>query len=201
MNYCIEKDISARELATNANYLKPFQQKLLRQDQSMLNVVNEDPNDLARKATATASAETSDGPASAAIDGINRNIEDGKSHQWQAPMNGGQPWLELKWSSPQQVNTVELTFDTGLHRFLRISGQAVVMKGQVRGPQPETISDYKVEGLLNGKVVHTAFASGNYYRKVSHKFDRIRIDTLRLTVISTHGDDLARVFEVRCYNE
>src|SRR5690606_34083693 len=183
------------------NHIKPFQQILLRQDQSILNVPNEDPNDLARRATVTASTETDEGPASAVIDGINRNIEDGKTHQWQAPMSSGQPWVELKWTSPQTINSVEFTFDTGLHRFLRISGQAVVMQGQVRGPQPETISDYKIEGLLNGRVVHTEFASGNYYRKVSHVFNSIRIDALRLTVIKTNGDELARLFEIRCYNE
>ena len=201
MSYCLEKSISARELATTDRYLKDYQQRMVRQDQSILNVPNEDPKDLARKSTVSASAETTDGPANAVIDGINRNVEDGKTHQWQAEMNGGQPWIELKWSSPQTINTVEFTFDTGLHRFLRISGQAVVMKGQVRGPQPETISDYKIEGLLNGRVVHTEFASGNYYRKVSHVFDSIRIDALRLTVIKTNGDELARLFEIRCYNE
>lgn len=201
MNYCINHSISGRQLATTTNHIKPFQQILVRQDQSILNVPNEDPNDLARRATVTASTETDEGPASAVIDGINRNIEDGKTHQWQAPMSSGQPWVELKWTSPQTINTVEFTFDTGLHRFLRISGQAVVMQGQVRGPQPETISDYKVEGLLNGNTIHTIFASDNYYRKVAHKFDEIKIDTLRITVFKTNGDDHARIFEVRCYHE
>lgn len=201
MNYCIEHSISGRQLATTTNHIKPFQQLLLRQDQSMLDVRNEDPNDIALKASVTASDQTSEGPAESVIDGVNRNVEDGKSHQWQAPMSGKQPWIQLNWTSPQNINTIELTFDTGLHRFLRISGQASVMKGQVRGPQPETISDYKIEGLLNGTVVHTEFVSDNYYRKVSHKIDDMRINALRITVIKNHGDELARLFEVRCYNE
>lgn len=201
MNYCIANSINARELATTDQYIKHLQQKLLRQDQSILNVVNSDEKDLARKAKVTASKATKEGAPENVIDGVNRKLEDGKTHQWQAEMAGGNPSIELKWSLPLSINTVEFTFDTGLNRFLRISGQKYVMDDQIRGPQPETISDYKIECLLNNVVVHSEFISDNYYRKVSHVFNPTKVDTLKVTVFKTHGDPLARIFEVRCYNE
>ncbi|WP_236974633.1 FAD-dependent oxidoreductase [Membranihabitans maritimus] len=201
MNYCLKRSISSRELATTDTVLKDFQQKLLRQDQSILNVVNEDGDDLARKASLSFSSETEEGPAKFIIDGYNRKVEDGKSHQWQAEMNGGQPWVELRWNSPVNLNTVELTFDTGLNRYLRISGQKVVMENQIRGAQPETVSDYRIEFFYNKKLVYSDFISNNYYRKVSHEFKEIKTDALRITIFKTHGDPLARIFEVRCYNE
>lgn len=201
MNMCIDKSIDARELATTDQHIENLQQKLLRQDQSILNVVNKDDKDIARKAKVTASDATKEGAAGNIIDGINRNVQDGKTHQWQAEMNSKHPSIELKWSMPQTINTVEITFDTGLNRFLRISGQKYVKDDQIRGPQPETISDYKVEGFLNGEVVYEQFFSDNYYRKVSHLFSQVRMDALKLTVFKTHGDPLARIFEIRCYDE
>lgn len=201
MSYCLANSITPRQLSATDRWITDFKQLLLRQDQSLLNVVNKDENDLARKAKVTASDETMKGPAQNVVDGYNRNVEDGETHQWQSEMKNGQPWIALKWSSPKKINTVECTFDTGLQRYLRISAQKVVMDQSLRGPQPETISDYKIEGLLNGKVVLSRFVSDNYYRKVSHEFETVEVDTMNITVFKTHGDPLARLFEVRCYHE
>src|SRR5690606_39948254 len=48
MSYCLEQSISARELATTDRYLKDYQQIRVRQDQSILNVPNEDPKEIGR---------------------------------------------------------------------------------------------------------------------------------------------------------
>ena len=87
----------------------------------MLGVKNEDSRDLARTATVKASSETKDGAAAQILDGINRNVMDGKTHQWQADMQGGSPWIELTFDKPVKLNTIQLTFDTGLHRRLLLS--------------------------------------------------------------------------------
>src|SRR5690606_30515884 len=84
----------------------------------MLNVKNQDPDDLALQANVSASDEIKGFEANQVIDGINRDIQDGKSHQWRARVTSGQePWIQLAWNSPITVGQIEFTFDTGLNRF------------------------------------------------------------------------------------
>ena len=165
----------------------------------MLGVVNADPADLARRARVKASHETKEGAAAQIIDGVNRDVRDGKTHQWQAAMGQGETWIELSWDKAIELSCVECTFDTGLHRFLRISGEKAVLKRQVRGPQTETLADYKVEARLGNRVVFEEYVSNNFLRKVVHHFVVVKADAVRITALKTHGDPLARIFEVRCY--
>lgn len=197
--YCIQKNITPKALCANSTQIADLQQLLLRQDQSLLGVSNADPNDLARTAQVKASAETADGKAMNVIDGINRNIADGNSHQWRADISAGEVWIELQWKKPVDLATIECTFDTGLNRFLRISGEKSVMKNQVRGAQPETVSDYKIESRLGDKIVHEAYVKNNFLRKVVHQMPKIKVNSVRILVQKTHGDKLAKIFEIRCY--
>lgn len=197
--YCVQKNITPKALCANPKQVSDLQQLLLRQDQAVLGVSNTDPNDLARKAQVKASSETNDGKAINVIDGINRDIADGSSHQWRADISAGEVWIELQWSKPVDITTIELTFDTGLNRFLRISGEKSVMKNQVRGVQTETISDYKIEGRMGDKVVHETNIKSNYLRKVVHQIPKTKVNSVRILVQKTHGDKLARIFEIRCY--
>src|SRR5690606_11287739 len=177
-----------------------LQQLLLRQDQALLGVRNEDPADKALRARVSASDATAEGPASQVIDGINRDVQDGKTHQWQAPVSQT-PWIELRWERAETLGRIECTFDTGLNRFLRLSGQAWVLKNQIRGYQPETVSDFKLEVYQGDQVVYETFIEKNYLRKFVHDFPAVQGDRMRLTVHQTHGDPLARIFEIRCYEQ
>tara|TARA_R110002124_G_scaffold223719_1_gene389014 strand:- start:561 stop:1208 length:648 start_codon:yes stop_codon:yes gene_type:complete len=198
-SYAITNHLAPTQVGNQAKHTQSLQQLLLRQDQGILGVVNEDQKDLARKAKVTASTETADGPATAIIDGINRVVQDGKTHQWQAKIEENTPWIALKWDTAVKLNTIQLTFDTGLNRYLRISPQDWVYNKQIRGAQPETIADYTIELLKNGTVVHSIPVKNNYLRLVKHDFKEQNIDTVRIKVQKTNGDPLARIFEVRCY--
>ncbi len=200
MWYCLKESVTPATLCTDKSRINHLQQILLRQDQAILGVANNDENDIARSAVVKASHETAEGKAVSVIDGINRDIRDGKVHQWQADMDTGEPWIELVWNSLQNIGTIECTFDTGLNRYLRISpSQAVLDMNQVRGPQPETISNYKIEARLKGQVVYEKYMTNNYLRKVVHSFPQVKADSIRISVQTTNGDKLARVFEIRCY--
>ncbi len=201
MHYAVSKKMTGRQIVNSAADITALRQTLLRQDQSMVSIVNQDKSDLALTASVTASGEEDGHGAVSVLDGVNRDIKDGKSHQWRAKVDSGTtPWISLKWNSPVKVSSVEFTFDTGLNRYLRISGQAAVMKNQVRGRQPETVADFKIEGLLNNKVVYSDFVADNYYRKYRHQFPSVTIDSLKITVTKTNGDKFARIFEIRCYS-
>jgi len=197
--YCLQQKLALRKLTTDKVRLKVFQQLLLRQDQSILGLRNEDVNDLARSAKVTASSETEKGSAQFVIDGVNRIIDDGQSHQWQAPISESLPFIELKWDREVSVGKVILVFDTGLHRYLRISPQDVVYQNQIRGAQPETISDYTISVDNGNEWMPIVQVEGNYQRRVEHIIGPVSTNRLRLTVIKTNGDSLARLFEIRCY--
>ena len=100
-----------------------------------------------------------------------------------------------------KFNTIQLVFDTGLHRTLRISGEDRVYHMQERHAQPETVADYKIEARNRNKMTPLVEAKDNYQRLVEHKFQPTEADAIRITVQRTNGDALARIFEVRCYME
>lgn len=199
--YCNKFALAPTQLVKSTKHIHTLQQILLRQDQGLLDVVNQDTNDLARQASVTASSETTDGRAMQVIDGINRDIKDGKTHQWKAELSKGEQWIELKWSSPKKINRIEITFDTGLNRFLRISPQDGVYNNQIRRAQPETLADYVIDGSLKQNKTRLVSKQNNFLRKVVHHFNTAEIDTLRLTALKSNGDELARIFEIRCYME
>ncbi len=197
--FCAREKMLPRALVGDAPAMKRFQQMLLKDDQSLLGVTNEDPLDLARQAAVTASAETYEGPARSVIDGWNRHPGEGVSHQWQAPMESGEPWLELRWPVPKPLALVQITFDTGLHRGLFLSGQDSAYLPQIRQPQPETVAAYTLEAWCDGAWKTLAEETNNVLRLVRHRFEPVDTEALRIRVRRTHGDPLARVFEVRCY--
>ncbi|PRD45506.1 FAD-dependent oxidoreductase [Sphingobacterium haloxyli] len=201
MAYCLKEELSPRDLFHNKEHLKRYQQILRRQDQSLLGIKNEDEQDLARKAKVSASEEDLDGEAAQVIDGFDRDVQDGKSHQWRAVMEENTPWVELRWSKMQQIGCIECTFDTGLDRFLRLSSEAVVQQKQIRGYQPETVSDLKIEVKRDSQVVYETFIKENYLRKFVHHFSVVQGDAVRVTVHKTHGHHQARIFEIRCYDQ
>jgi hypothetical protein len=201
MAYCTQHQILPNQLANQEKSMSELQQILLRQDQAILGVQNEDEKDLARQAKVKASAETQDGLAVHVIDGVNREVNDGNSHQWRAEISNEEPWIELSWDRPVRLNQVQLTFDTGLHRHLRISPQDTVYFNQERCPQPETVADYTIEAKCKDEMTLLTSVQNNYLRRVEHTFDPVEAESIRIKIQKTNVDPLARVFEVRCYLE
>lgn len=199
--YCNTNGILPKEVGNQQSHFTKLQQMLLRQDQPILGIINEDENDLARMAEIKASSETPDGAAINIIDGYNRDIKDGNSHQWRADMKLAEPWIELKWNMRVKINQIQLVFDTGLHRFLRISPEDNVYSDQIRGPQPETISDYTIDAKIGSVSKRIVAVKNNYLRRVVNTFEPLEVDSIRITVQKTNGDPQAKLFEVRCYFE
>ncbi len=197
--FCVKENLTPRKLYENKTKLKEYQQVLLRQDQAILKVKNEDNLDLAKQAKVTASAELAGFEAKKVIDGYNRDVQDGDSHQWRASLASGEQYIELSWNKPHNLKFVEFTFDSGLNRHLRLSGEASVMKNQKRGRQPEMLMDYNLE-LYNGStLVKKEEVTENILRKVVHSFEGISADRVRLVAKKAQEDENARVFEIRCY--
>ncbi|MBI5283109.1 MAG: FAD-dependent oxidoreductase [Candidatus Solibacter usitatus] len=195
---CVKARVGPRELARDRKHVAALQQTLLRDDQSLRGVRNEDPLDLARqaRASASASAEEPGGEAAKALDGLVRDIPGKETHQWTGRMAAGGAWIELRWEKPVAISEVQITFDTGFQRELTLSSQDSAMRGVIRGPQPETARDYRV--LAGGAEV--AAVQGNHQRLRRHRFASVTTDRVRLHIAATNGSDMARVFEIRCYS-
>ncbi len=197
--FCVKENLTPRQLYQNKAKLKAYQQLLLRQDQAILKVKNEDKLDLALQAKVTASSELPGFEAKKVIDGFNRDVQDGDSHQWRASLASGEQYIELSWTKAQTLKHVEFTFDSGLNRHLRLSGEASVMKNQKRGRQPEMLMDYAVELYKGNTLVKKEEVTENIQRKVVHSFDNVSADRVRLVAKKAQEDQNARVFEIRCY--
>lgn len=193
--------LSPREIYTSKEQLTKLQQTLLRDDQSINNLRNEDAADLARIAKISASSAVEGFPAAAVIDGVVRDFPGGTNHRWSGELLDGNASLEMKWDSPQKISSVQLTFDTGFQRELTLSSSNGLNNGIIRAPQPETVRDYRLLGKPAGSDKWQLLdeVQGNHQRLRRHQFETIALQAIKLEVTATNGDKLARVFEVRCY--
>lgn len=206
-NNCLPRDI-----VQLPEVLRAAQQRLLREDAYLIGLLNQDEADLARKATVTASSEQQAGPATNLLSGQTRAVHGVKgapagrsnasTHRWMSdPAHGLPASIELRWPSPIAPTSLQLIFDTGMHRALTLSHSDSYVERMKWGvPQPETVRDYRIEieSPLGWKTVEEV--SGNYQRRRVHALpEGTSTSALRLTITATNGIDHARIFEVRVY--
>jgi hypothetical protein len=203
---CVETRVLPRDLARDARQVAKLRQALLRDDQTIKGLTNQDPLDLARQAAVTASAESGAARAALVLDGHLRDIPDKKGdpaevHHWAAAVGSGHPaWVELRWDHPQRVREVQITFDSGFKRQLTLSAQESQQVNLLRAAQPETVKEYTVLArLADGTERILATVRNNFQRLNRHRFDPVEVQSVRIEVQATNGDPLARIFEVRCY--
>ncbi len=195
---CASKKIPPPEL--RKHHIGELQQRLLRDDQSIRAVGNQDRLDLARTAKISASSHLEGADPIHVIDGEVRDTPGQWSHRWGAEMADGGQWIELSWDEPVTISEIQITFDTGFHRQLTLSASDSASRNIIRGPQPETVSDYTLSITdSDGTRREIANVEGNYQRLRRHHFEARSIRSLRLHVNATHGSPHIRVFEIRCY--
>jgi len=177
------------------------QQILLKDDAFLPGIRNEDADDLAQFACAEAHEECETHPASAVLDGTTRATPetlgpwaDGGSHQWRSRSLPAD--LHLCWRYPVPLREVHVTFDSGLDRSLMLTMSDHYNGRQLRGPQPEVVSDYEL--IADGTTLLRV--KGNMHRKRVHRLpEPVRVEKLTLRIHATHGCSEARVFELRGY--
>lgn len=219
--FAINKGTEPGTLPSNARAMQVIQQQLLRDDALLLGCRNEDSRDLARQARITASSEQANGPASSVIDGWTRALASPSknysespigappdrfpegTHRWMSePSEGFPAWICFSWSKPVPISSVELIFDTGMHRLLTLSMADGYTKRMLWGkPQPETARDYAIKSKVheNWETIHEEYA--NHQRHRIHKLDRsIETNGLKIQFMNTNGIDHARLFEARIYS-
>ncbi|MCP5120097.1 MAG: FAD-dependent oxidoreductase, partial [bacterium] len=204
---CVRDDVTPRGIYENKALLNELQQTLLRDDQTIRHRTNTDPKDLARKAAVTCSGEDGEARAALVIDGHLRDYphrEKGKPkeiHHWERKLESEGAWIELSWTEPQRIREIQITFDTGFKRFLRLSASKRVREATIRAPQPETVRDYKVLYRAAGAsgLAELATVEGNYQRVNRHRVEPVEAESVRIHVLADNGDPAARICEIRCY--
>ncbi|MBN1854093.1 MAG: FAD-dependent oxidoreductase [Pirellulales bacterium] len=197
---CANAGIAPRQLVQDKKRLVEFQQILLRDDQTIVGARNEDPADMARQAEISASGSIKGAEPRHVIDGFVRDMPGQTEHLWAAKMADTGAWIELAWPEPRQLGQVQITFDTGFQRLLRLTAMASYSPKIIRGPQPETVRDYELFYQDAAGQVHTLTqVTGNHLRLVRHAFSPVMAKSVRLQITATNGSDTARIFEIRCY--
>ncbi len=196
---CNEKGVLPAQL--RKAHIHELQQRLLRDDQSIRKVTNQDPDDLARIASVSASDHLEGAEPQHIIDGKVRDVPTQWDHRWGAKAIDGGQWIELAWDDPVLLDEIQITFDSGFHRQLTLSASDGASRNIIRGPQPEMVKDYQISfvddsGARQGLVD----IEGNYLRLRRHRFAAIQLRSLRLHALTTHATEQIRVFEIRCYN-
>ena len=208
----VQRGIEPCDLVASAETIHTIQQRLLRDDCFLIGRTNEDPDDLARRATVTASSEQASGAAIQVIQGQTRGVHGEKgappdrrvaaSHRWLSDPAAGLPaTLELAWDSAILPREIQLIFDTGQHRHLTLSHHDGYTARMIWGrPQPETVRDYTVSGYADANWIPLVNVNGNYHRRRVHHLEcECAVSKLRIVVSATNGLDHARICEVRVY--
>lgn len=99
--------------------------------------------------------------------------------------------LDLTWQQPVKFNTILLTFDTNTGRRENLP----------LFRYPDCVKDYDLQAHSGGGWKTIASGRGNYMRRCSHRFETIQTDRLRLNVLAANGAPMARVYEMRVYEE
>jgi hypothetical protein len=201
---CAREGLNPRDLYEKKTLLSELRQTLMRDDQTIRDGVNEDPKDLARKATVKASGYERDAKPELVVDGVTRDIPGAtrpEIHRWTERLGDDGAWIELEWDAPQTISEVQITFDTGFQRELTLSAATSVQENLIRGPQPETVRDYKLSYKpdASSEPVELASVAGNHQRLRRHRFDAVQAKAVRVHVTSANRGAQARIFEIRCY--
>lgn len=111
---CIAKNTTPKGLYQNN--LADLQQQLMKEGAYLIELPNQDPNDLALRASVKASTELT--PATEAINGYSRArlpvtlpYAETRLNAWIPDTLSGKPeWLEVSWPTPQTFNVVHVSF-------------------------------------------------------------------------------------------
>jgi hypothetical protein len=195
---CVARGCLPRDVA--AEHIRELQQALVRDDVYIVDRRVADPWDLPQAGKVTASSEAPGSPASAVLNGVTR-CRGGQTNQWSsAPEQPLPQWIEVRLPAARWVSEVHLTFDTGFERPLTLTHSDWFNRRIVRGPQPETVREYRVLGQAaeGEEWIPLAGDSSNYQRKRIHPVS-CKLQAIRVTVEATNGDPQARLYEIRAY--
>lgn len=195
---CVDAGVTPSELRADKSMLRKLQQTLIKDDQTILGLKNEDSADLARSASASASESIDASSPANVLSGVNIDTPKGVENKWVATASS-QPTLSLSWKSPVKISKAQFTFDGGNVELAQTHSD-YLLKNMHRGAQKELVRDFDVSAVLpDGKEKVLARVRGNFQRLVRCDFEPVQAVGLKTKILATNGSPKATVREVRVY--
>lgn len=179
-------------------HIEELRQQLLKDDCYIPGAKNHDPFDMALGAKITVSSEKKGFEGINVISGVSRSVGDVSNIWVSLGMRKDGEWISLSLKEKKKVNEVRLTFDPDLSEERCISVSKAFLEKEPIGVAKQLVKDFKVELLLDGKVVAEKTINGNYQRLRIVEI-KGEADEVKVSVLSTNGDKDARIFEIRIY--
>ena len=185
----VRDNLTVRE---NIKNIKEIQQLLLRNGCYIPNVKNEDPLDLAQKATVISDF----GIPQNVINGISRPEGD-NSNMWEAPISEN-PYLSLSFEKAQGIKEIDITLDSNLSVEIMPSLSKWHHVRQAYSVPDTILKDFTVEAFCGDESVFKKEIYDNYQRRVIINAD-VSCNKIVITPTATRGCENARICEVRIY--
>jgi hypothetical protein len=175
-------------------HMAELQQVLLKNDQAIPKVANQDTRDLGQAATISASSEQGEASKPAnVVNGFAHPVNEKETNMWESSPKETLPqWIELKLDKPAKVGAIQCTFDTDLNLSLASEKEAL---------PSVCVRDYTIECHVDGQWKNRVSVRDNFQRFRRHQFGQVKTDRIRLTIEATHGAKTARVLEIRVYKD
>lgn len=191
----IPRHKTCRELGEEITLL---QQTLLRDDCYIPGIRANDPQDIANQCSIIASSHVSEGEAIKVINGFDRHVGEAKNSWVSEKMNGQPQWLELTLPKAEKIREILIKFDPNLTHLMNTTAVPQTVAKQFPDMPYELVSDYKVEAFLENEKIFEVEVKDNLQRLQKIDMEHL-VDCIKVTVIKTHGDNHARIFEIRLY--
>ncbi len=193
---CVERKKSPRDIYKN--YINELQEECLRQDYYIPYRKAVDKDNLAKKATITASS-TKSGDVVNLVDGLARD-EAGMNSHWMS--KGTEAVLHLEWKRKVDISSVELKFDTNLYRHIMMHKDPAKSLGaipQEDGIPKELVKSLTIEAKIDGQWKKVAEVQDNITRYLPVAMESVSTKELRINLHETYGANDIKLFEIGCY--
>ena len=195
---CLDLNVSPSELRADKSKMRKLQQVLLKDDQTILGIKNEDPLDIARSAKVSASESVDASKPENILTGITLDKVNGVENRWVA-LASSKPSLKLEWNVAKKISSVQFTFDSGCTPLAQ-SQSDYILRRMYRGAQPTLVRDFNLVAILeDGSERELCAVRGNAEKLVRLGFESVSVKALRADFLATNGSEKVVVSEVRAY--
>lgn len=193
---CTKYGVNPRELMPR---MKELQQAILKDDGFLPGIINDDPRDLAKKASFTATSHKEGCEPSKVVNGISRRLGE-ESNAWVSDgMSDAGETLNMTFSKAQSLRQLRLTFHSDFHYPIRVTMSPNRQKQQRPGVPAELLKDYDVVLKKDGEVARTIQVRDNHQRLNVLDFDETACDRVEIRCLATNGAKEITIFELRAY--
>ena len=178
-------------------HIQELQQLILEDDGYIPSILNEDEADFAKRAKINISSYQKGFEPENLVNGISR-AEEQRANAWHSNGISEQgEWIEFCFEKEQEISRVQLTFDSGFGKAIKITLSDNRRKQQRKNLPEELVKDFSILLMKDGEVVAQKTVANNIQRLCRVNFSKTLCDSVKIVFKATYGDQDIRVFEVR----